>query len=362
MVLTLEGQLCAPWMTHVRLGILMSGEQRRRLTIIGLGLIGGSLGMALRASAHRHWKITGHDQAHAIEQRALALGAIDRAEPDLAKSVCGSDVVIIATPISAIREVMKGIAQYLPKSCTVTDTASTKRSVVTMAAELLPPEVKFVGGHPLAGKEQQGIDQADGEIFRDKKYVVVASPTTDTEAVSTVESIIREVGAQPLRLQATEHDQYTAAVSHLPLIISTALFTFARFNEAWPHLSDTAASAFRDLTRLASGDPTMSRDICEDNRAEIIRWLDLYLDQLRVYRKQIAEGSDALGNAFTTFQRERNLFLSEKLQASTMGDDSENQEELLNSVANVDKVPMTFQAEYPSADPPKKTEPVSAKQ
>ena len=310
----------------------MNGEQHRPLTIIGLGLIGGSLGMALRASAHGHWEIIGHDRERAVERRALALGAIDRAEPDLAKSVRGSDVVILATPISAIPQVMRGIAPSLSKSCTVTDTASTKGAVITMADELLPPEISFVGGHPLAGKERQGIDHADAELFRDKKYAVVAPPTADSKAVSTILSIVDGIGAQPLPLEATEHDQYAAAISHLPLVISTALFTFARSSTAWPDLSAAAASAFRDLTRLASGDPIMSRDICETNREAILHWLDRYLEELNRYRQLISQGSDDLLDVFMAAQLERDRFLSGISQEGRLGGDLQIRQELLSSL------------------------------
>lgn len=310
----------------------MNGEQYGPLTIIGLGLIGGSLGMALRGSADAHWEIVGHDRARAIERRALALGAIDRAEPDLAKSVRGSDVVIIATPISAIPQVMREIAPSLSKSCTVTDTASTKGAVITMADRLLPPGISFVGGHPLAGKERQGIDHADAELFRGKKYAVVAPPTADSEAVSTILSIVDGIGAQPLSLEAAEHDQYTAAISHLPLVISTALFTLARSSAAWPDLSATAASAFRDLTRLASGDPTMSRDICETNREAILHWLDRYLKELDRYRQLISQGSDDLLDVFMTAQLERDRFLSGISQEARPGGDLQIGKELLSSL------------------------------
>ena len=202
-----------------------------------------------------------------------------------------------------------------------------------MAGRLLPPEVSFVGGHPLAGKERQGIDHADAELFRGKGYAIVAPPAADSEAVSTVLSIVHGVGAQPLPLQATEHDQYAAAISHLPLVISTALFTLARSSTAWPDLSATAASAFRDLTRLASGDPTMSRDICETNREALLHWLDRYLNELDRYRQLIAQGSDDLLDVFMTAQMERDRFLSGTSQeGSTPGEALGIRQELLSSL------------------------------
>ena len=227
---------------------------------------------------------------------------------------------------------MRGIAPSLSKNCTVTDTASTKGAVITMADELLPPETSFVGGHPLAGKERQGIDHADAELFRDKKYAVVPPPTADSEAVSTILSIVDGIGAQPLPLEAAEHDRYTAAISHLPLVISTALFTLARSSAAWPDLSAAAASAFRDLTRLASGDPTMSRDICETNREAILHWLDRYLKELDRYRQLISQGSDDLLDVFTTAQAERDKFLAGESPDGVPGDDSEIRQEILGSL------------------------------
>ena len=289
----------------------MSGEDRRPLTIIGLGLIGSSLGLALKEAASKQWEIVGQDRDLAVLRHALNTGVIDRSEPDLAQSVKEAAVVVIATPILSMPDIMRTIAPYLPANCIVTDTASTKVKPILWAQDLLPKSVDFIGGHPLAGKEHQGIENANVKLLRGNGYVVTPQPGAKQEAIDTILGIIEAIGAYPLFLEATDHDQHAAAVSHLPILISTAMFRIARSSSTWPDLATVAASGFRDLTRLASGDPTMAYDICQTNSEAILQWLDRYISELKEYRRLVAADSDELFKVFTATQDERAQFLSQ---------------------------------------------------
>jgi len=286
-------------------------KDRSRITIIGLGLIGGSLGLALKAKGLDSLEIVGHDRDRAVEGRAAKLGAIDRGEHNLPRAVEQAQLVIIATPILAIREVMEQIAPYLPKGCVVTDTGSTKAQVMQWAEDLLPPNVHFVGGHPMAGKEKQGIEQAEAVLFDGSAYAVIPSLRADEAAVHSLLSIISLIGARPLFLDAAEHDRYVAAVSHLPLIVSASLFTLVRSSPGWPDLATLAASAFRDLTRLASGDPALARDICLTNRDAIVHWIDRLVGELHRYRELVVDDSEGLYQLFIQAQADRDRFLAE---------------------------------------------------
>jgi prephenate dehydrogenase len=282
-----------------------------KIAIIGLGLIGGSLGLALKRSRLRDAEIVGFSRSVETRQKARKAGAIDRAASDARDAAKDAAIVIIATPIITVRKTMEDIAPVLPANCVVTDVASTKGRVMKWAEELLPAHVSFVGGHPMAGKETSGIDAAEATLFEGKPYCVVPSPQADEAAVNVVVGIAELVGATPLFMDAQEHDSYVAAVSHLPLVVSTALFSLVRESAAWPEMSRLASSGFRDVTRLASGSAEMSEDICRTNRENVVHWLDRMVAEIRKYRGLI-EGDDeeALFQAFAKANRERDEFVA----------------------------------------------------
>jgi prephenate dehydrogenase len=282
-----------------------------RIAIIGLGLIGGSLGLALKRSRLRDVELTGFARSRQTRDKARKMGAIDRAASDAADAVRDAAVVIIATPIAVIPDVMEEIAPALSEGCVVTDAASTKAQVMRWADELLPHHVNFVGGHPMAGKEQTGIDVADAALFEGNPYCVVPSVGAKETAINTVVGLADLVGATPVFMDAEEHDSYVAAISHLPLVVSTALFSLARDSAAWPEMAQLASSGFRDITRLASGSPEMSEDICHTNAENIIHWLDRIVVELRRYRDLIrGEDDEALFKAFARVKLERDAFLA----------------------------------------------------
>ena len=283
-----------------------------RIAIIGLGLIGGSLGLALKQSRLRDAEIAGFARSRETREKARKMGAIDVAATDAAHAVRDASVVIIATPIAAIPDTMERIAPALSQNCVVTDAASTKHEVMRWAAELLPPQVDFVGGHPMAGKEQSGIDVAEATLFQGKPYGIVPSVHAKESAVNTIVGLTELIGATPVFMDAEEHDSYVAAVSHLPLVLSTALFSLAHDSAAWPEMSQLASSGFRDVTRLASGNPEMSEDICRTNQENVVHWLDRMIAEMRKYR-QLIQGDDdeALFKAFARVKLERDTFVIE---------------------------------------------------
>ena len=282
-----------------------------RIAIIGLGLIGGSLGLALKRSRLRDVEFAGYARSRETREKARKMGAIDRAASDAADAVRDAAVVIIATPIAAIPDIMEQIAPALPRDCVVTDAASTKGEVMRWAEELLPHHVSFVGGHPMAGKERSGIDVADAALFEGKPYCIVPSVRAKETAVNTVVGLANLVGASPVFMDAEEHDSYVAAISHLPLVVSAALFSLAHDSAAWPEMAQLASSGFRDVTRLASGSPEMSEDICRTNTENIIHWLDRMVAELRKYRDLIrGDDEEALFKAFARVQLERDAFMA----------------------------------------------------
>ncbi|MBI3964592.1 MAG: prephenate dehydrogenase/arogenate dehydrogenase family protein [Chloroflexi bacterium] len=262
-----------------------------QITIIGLGLIGGSLGLALKR-AKTPYEIVGYNRSRENANKAKRVGAVDRIERDLAESVKSADLVIVATPVGVIPEIFRTIATELPQGCVVSDAASTKAQVLAWAGELLPDTVDFVGGHPMAGKETSGIDVAEASLFDGAVYCVVPSTRASQRAIETITGLASVVGATPYFIDATEHDSHVAAISHLPFVAATALVNVATGATAWRDIARLAASGFRDTTRLASGDPVMYRDIVGSNRESLIRWIDAYVTELTAIRSQIQAGED----------------------------------------------------------------------
>jgi prephenate dehydrogenase len=269
--------------------VKIGGAQEKvvRISIIGLGLIGGSLGLALR-SALQDCIVTGWDRTHESGVQAQARGAVDEVAPSLAEAVRPAELVVIATPVMAVRPILEMIAPHLKEGAIITDVASTKTHVLEWAQAVLPSTVSFVGGHPMAGSERHGIEHARADLFRDAVYCLTPLAGAATDALETLESLVVAIGARPQRIDAMTHDAYVAAVSHLPFVVSAALVHQAANAPAWPEMQQLAATGFRDLTRLASGDPSMHMDICLTNSAaiaaqlhELARFLDEFAEHLQ---------------------------------------------------------------------------------
>lgn len=278
-----------------------------RMAIIGLGLIGGSMGLALR-KAKKNGEVVGFARRPEVASRAIERGAVDRAEESLNSAVKGADLVLIATPVIAMKAILAEIGGSLNPGCIVTDVASTKAQVMGWAAEALPPSISFIGGHPMAGKETSGIEAADADLFLGCTYCLIPGARATKEAIDTVADLVKKIGAKPLFIEASEHDSLVAAISHLPIIISTALVSMATKSPSWPEMAKLAATGFRDLTRLASGSPQMSRDICLTNKEPILRWLDEYIHELERFRRLVSS-DEGLEEAFDRAREARQGWL-----------------------------------------------------
>lgn len=281
-----------------------------RVTIIGTGLIGGSIGLALKAAKLTGLEVVGFDEDHGTLGAARRAGAVDRGAPNLREAVHDAKLVIVAVPPLAVRQVFEDIAAHLGEGAIVTDTASTKAMPARWAKELLPERVAYVGGHPMAGKETQGIQAADATLFKDKAWVVIPSTTAGEGAVKSVLGLVSIVGAEPAFVDAEEHDQYVAAISHLPLVMSASLFSLVRNSPAWDDIAPLAASGFRDLTRLTSGDPRMGHDICATNGDAIAHWIDRYIVELQRFKDLLLENKKSLFRTFSELQIQRDAFVA----------------------------------------------------
>jgi prephenate dehydrogenase len=246
-----------------------------RVTILGFGLIGGSIARALHdrsGGGPAAWAVAAWSPSGAGPATAVREGVITRAAVDPQDAIEGAELVILAGPVPACLAALDGLSgpwrSALAEGAVVTDVASTKRLIVERAAER---GLRFVGGHPMAGRETAGFAAADPGLFVGRPWVVV--PSGDEEAVDRVEALISAVGARPVTMTAEEHDAAVAAISHLPLLTAAALVEAviggSRTRDDWSAAAALAATGWRDMTRLARGDVAMGTGIIETNAPAI---------------------------------------------------------------------------------------------
>jgi prephenate dehydrogenase len=250
-----------------------------RAMIFGTGLIGGSVGMALRA---RGWHVSGFDTDPGVAEHAVELGALSEEGVDRR-----ADLVVVATPVHAatglIREILTS-DQWNPEVI-VTDVGSVKGPLVTAV-----DHPRFVGGHPMAGSEQVGVEGATADLFVGATWVLTPTATTDPDAYALVRNVLAEMGADVVALAPAQHDALVAVVSHVPHLTAATLMDLAAgLGQEHAVLLQLAAGGFRDMTRIAAGQPSIWPDICDDNAEAIVATLDLLIDALAAMRQRVAE-------------------------------------------------------------------------
>jgi prephenate dehydrogenase len=267
----------------------------KKITIIGCGLIGGSIALALRRS-RPEWSVACLDvpaRLPAIREAAVAdeVGSIE----DLAAHVPDSSLVLIATPVQAVLETASRLRPHLRPGSIVTDVASTKKRIMEEAQALMPPGVHFIGGHPMAGSEHSGVEAADPLLFSDRVYLLCPYADTPPDALLQLMDLAEDLLALPITVDPGEHDRIMAMVSHLPQLISVALMLAAQAGDAEHAMLDKLAGrGFLDMTRLAASEFAMWQGILETNRDAIEESLDRFGRSLAQLREAIANGSEAL--------------------------------------------------------------------
>lgn len=247
-----------------------------RLAIIGVGLIGGSLALALKA-AGAVGEVVGIGRGQANLEKALELGVVDRITRDAAVGVRDADLVFLATPVLALPDVAASIAPYLKPGAILTDGGSVKGSVARTIEPLLPPGVHFVPGHPIAGTEKSGAEAAFATLYRGRRCILTPTDKTDRGALDLVRRIWETAGSEVVLMDVEKHDRVLAAISHLPHMVAyslvNAVSTYDRYEE---NILEYSAGGFRDFTRIASSDPTMWRDIALTNRDALLEMMERF--------------------------------------------------------------------------------------
>lgn len=270
----------------------------KKITIIGVGLIGGSLGLALKEKK-ANFKIVGIDKQEIIE-KAIARGAIDEGTVNLKEGIEEADIVIIATPVKTILNLLTQINPFLKKGCIVTDTGSTKQQIVQKANKVLSKDIFFIAGHPMAGSEEYGIDSANSHLFQDKTYILTPTKKSNLIAIEKISSLIKMIGGKRLILNSLEHDRIVGTVSHLPQIMAVSLVNMVSElvrKENNNNYFKAVGEGFKDITRIASSPYKIWEDICDTNQENI-------LEMIREFRNYLGVIEDKLKNKPNSIKEE----------------------------------------------------------
>ena len=236
----------------------------KRLSILGVGLLGGSIGLAVRA-AGSSVHIVGYGHRATTLEKALEVGAIDEAATSCEAAVQGADLVILCTPVGLFGPILTQIAPGLSAGAIVTDVGSTKRSVVELADRILPKFARFVGSHPMAGSEKRGVEYARADLFQGARCIITPTDRTDPPAAEELERFWQLLGMRTMRMSPADHDRLICDISHLPHAVAAALVAMQSEDSL-----GLAGKGFLDATRIAGGDGALWRDILHDNRDNLV--------------------------------------------------------------------------------------------
>ncbi|MCP4375965.1 MAG: prephenate dehydrogenase/arogenate dehydrogenase family protein [bacterium] len=257
------------------------------MTVIGVGLLGGSAALAIKAH-DPSVRVAGVGRRKVSLDAAMEVGAIDTAHLDPAECVGKSDLVILATPVGAFEKHLRSVAPVLGADTLVTDVGSTKVGVARLARQILGPSGRFVGSHPMAGSEQKGVRFSRADLFSGATCIITPTASTPDDVADAIEAFWKSLGMRVVRRSPAAHDRAVARISHLPHMLAALMMLLPGKNDL-----DVSASGFRDVTRLASGDPEMWRDILQTNRGAVLAALDRFSKDASDLRDLIDQGDVA---------------------------------------------------------------------
>lgn len=288
-----------------------------KITIVGVGLIGGSFAKGIRESGLCE-KVMGYGKNQSNLQTGVDLGVIDCFSTEISEAVKDSDLIMLAVPLGAMESVLKEMKPYLKTDAIITDVGSAKMSVIE-AVELAfgSRPSRFVAGHPIAGKEKSGVTAATADLFVDHRVILTPTDETDLQALQTVEALWKALGAVVTSMEPGYHDEVLAATSHLPHLLAFSLVDMLNEHHELGNVFQYTAGGFRDFTRIASSDAVMWRDISMSNSKAIAKWLKNYQQALsELVVKVENQDSDALFTVFEEARLARNTHIVNKQTAS----------------------------------------------
>ncbi|MDX2507850.1 MAG: prephenate dehydrogenase/arogenate dehydrogenase family protein [Gammaproteobacteria bacterium] len=282
----------------------------KRLTVIGVGLIGGSFARALRAAGTVE-HIIGCGRNRKNLEKALELGVIDEYSLDIKQAVIDADMVFIATPVGSFKSVLTQLKGSLKQGAILTDGGSTKCSVIKAAESVFDElPVNFVPGHPIAGTENSGVESSFATLYQDHRTILTPLHYTNSEAIDIVSRLWKSAGAQVVLMEPQHHDQVLAATSHLPHLLAFSLVNTLTTLDEKQEIFDNAAGGFSDFTRIASSDPSMWQDICLANKQALLEHLDHFTRDLNKLRTALEQSDgDFLKQIFIRAKQSRDDFV-----------------------------------------------------
>ena len=269
-----------------------------RITIVGLGPIGTSVGLGLKRANLSNTEIIGTSRERRNASNANKVGAVDRTYAGLGAAVDGANLVILDADMGETEDLLKTLGQRLGPGAVITDLGVMKSKVVAWAEEYVKEGVYFIPGRPLPKKPIAALADADGEAFQDCRYCIVPPVSAPEAAVKTVVGMAEALGAKPFFMDALEHDSYAAGTSYLPVVLSAALVTATTSSESWREMHRLVSSEWETLSRLASDNPEDNHAIARANPELLVQWIDKLVLELQAYRTQIAEDSEDLKHVF----------------------------------------------------------------
>jgi prephenate dehydrogenase len=294
---------------------------KSRIAIIGLGLIGGSIGLALK-KAKLELEIVGHDKDSGAAGRALKRGAVDKTEWNLINACDGAGLIVLALPLDGIKDTLAALKASVEPGVIITDTATSKVPVLGWAKEL-PAGVEFVGGNPVIHAQHvvtgRGIDAADAALLQGATYCLAPAVNASAQAIDTLTGFVNLLGAKPYFIEAAEHDGLLTGVQHFPAFLATAYAAAVVQSPGWRERGKLAGAAFRAATELVPVDKQTAREQFFSHRVDLTRWIDLSIAQLRDMREMLArEDAAAVEVLVQTIADERAKWLSGKLDDEGM--------------------------------------------
>jgi prephenate dehydrogenase len=260
------------------------------IAIVGTGLVGTSLGMAILSAKGKEVQVIGHDIEFAQARLSQRMGGVSSVERNLISACARADMVILATPVTEIRETLQLIADDLKPGCVVTDTADVKTPVLAWADELLPENVSFIGGNPILGGDEAGIESARADLFQGARYCITPSTRASPEGIKLVNDMLSRIGADSHTIDPQEHDRLIGGTEHLADILAATFLGTLSGSNGWRDMRRMGGATFDRVTCFSQEDPAEYRGRALYNRANVLRWIDAYQQELFEFRQLIAQG------------------------------------------------------------------------
>jgi len=290
-----------------------------RITVMGMGPIGTSMGLALKKVGMKNTEVVGYSVNRQTSSAIQKMAAFDLYDTNLESALAGAQLVIIDAPITDMRGLIQSASEYLESEAVVTDTSTAKVRCAAWAKEFLPQNVSYIGGRPILKDLGEDIESSNSQVFRGNQYCVMPGQSADEQAVRTVVSMVEALGAKPYFLDPVEQDSYSAAMDILPVVISAAFVNATTAGDSWQEMHKTAGILFDKQSILSSDDPVDAETKCLTVSDPLVHWIDQMILSLHSIRTQLNEDSDDLVESFITAWEQRARWEADAIRTEKEG-------------------------------------------